>query len=62
MRGEFERAVLSPPGMPFVGAGMKRGIGLLDKLAADSNSAVYSEVVRPLLAMCEGSSTEMWQP
>jgi hypothetical protein len=41
-------------GMLFAGAGMKREIGLLDKLAADSKSAVYPEVVRPLLAMCEG--------
>ena len=40
--------------MMFAGAGMKREIGLLDKLAVDARSDVYQEVVRPLLAMCEG--------
>ncbi len=41
-------------GMLFAGAGMKREIGLLDKVAAGSTMAVYGEVVRPLLAVCEG--------
>jgi hypothetical protein len=41
-------------GMLFAGAGMRSEIGLLDKLAADARSAVYQEVVRPLLAMSEG--------
>jgi len=41
-------------GMLFAGAGMRAEIGQLDRLAAAAPTPVYAEVVRPLLAACEG--------
>jgi len=41
-------------GMLFAGAGMRAEIGRLERLAAAAPMPVYAEVVRPLLAACEG--------
>jgi hypothetical protein len=41
-------------GMLFAGAGMRAEIGHLDRLAAAAPTPVYADVVRPLLAACEG--------